>query len=64
VLFQPSFYEQMPLGLPATPIGVMAAPNALTDYIVGEYRPCTTLMSADYQRFLFMTRKDLPCPDH
>jgi hypothetical protein len=39
------------------------ANDPVTDYILREYRNCKILQSANNWRFLFMVRKDAPCPE-
>jgi len=36
--------------------------DPVADYILREYYSCETLQSASKSQFLFMIRKDLPCP--
>jgi hypothetical protein len=61
VLFEASFWEKIPSSWPSTPTSAIAH-DPLADYIQREYRSCQLLSSAADWRFLFMVRKDLPCP--
>jgi 4-amino-4-deoxy-L-arabinose transferase-like glycosyltransferase len=61
VLFEPSFWEKIPNSWPSTPL-VAIAQDPIADYIQREYRSCQKLKSAADWQFLFMVRKDLPCP--
>lgn len=62
VLFEPSFREKIIAGFPSATPKMLAARDPVEDYIVTHYRPCASLTSQDFWRFLFMVRKDLPCP--
>jgi 4-amino-4-deoxy-L-arabinose transferase-like glycosyltransferase len=62
VLFEPSFREKIIAGFPSATPEMLAARDPVEDYIVTHYRPCASLTSQDFWRFLFMVRKDLPCP--
>jgi 4-amino-4-deoxy-L-arabinose transferase-like glycosyltransferase len=61
VLFEPSFWEKIPNSWPSTPLGAIAQDPVAT-YIQREYRSCQMLRSPADWHFLFMVRKDLPCP--
>ena len=61
VLFELSFWEKIPNSWPSTPISAIAH-DPLADYIQHEYRSCQSLHSGGDWRFLFMVRRDLPCP--
>jgi hypothetical protein len=61
VLFEASFWEKVPNSWPSTPISNIAH-DPLAYYIQRKYRSCELLNSAADWRFLFMVRKDLPCP--
>ena len=56
-----SFWEKIPNSWPSTPISAIAH-DSLTDYIQHEYRSCQLLHSGGGSRFVFMVRRDLPCP--
>jgi Dolichyl-phosphate-mannose-protein mannosyltransferase len=62
VLFEPSFREKIIADFPSATPEMLAARDPVEDYIVTHYRACTTFTSQDFWRFLFMVRKDLPCP--
>jgi hypothetical protein len=62
VLFEPSFREKIIEGFPSATPEMLAARDPVEDYIVTHYHSCATLTSQDFWRFLFMVRKDLPCP--
>jgi 4-amino-4-deoxy-L-arabinose transferase-like glycosyltransferase len=62
VLFDPSFYEGIVVSFPEMPLRVLAAPDAVAEFLLREYRPCAVLQ-ANTGRFVFMVRKDLSCPD-
>jgi 4-amino-4-deoxy-L-arabinose transferase-like glycosyltransferase len=61
VVFQPSFPEFVPHSWPATPLHVLGAEDAMTEYILAHYRPCATLRSVQMWQFVFMVRRDLKC---
>jgi 4-amino-4-deoxy-L-arabinose transferase-like glycosyltransferase len=63
VLFQPSFYEDVVVSFPSTPIRVLASRDPVSDFILKEYRSCAVLVPANGGNFVFMVRKDLPCPE-
>src|SRR5713226_5365185 len=58
VLYEPGFADHMHEAWPNTPPSAFAR-DAMTDYIMREYRGCITLSS----QILFMVRRDLACPD-
>jgi Dolichyl-phosphate-mannose-protein mannosyltransferase len=62
VLFEPSFREKIIAGFPSATPQMLAARDPVEDYIVTHYRACASLSSQDFWHFLFMVRKDLPCP--
>jgi 4-amino-4-deoxy-L-arabinose transferase-like glycosyltransferase len=62
VLFEPSFYEDIVVPFPSTPIEVLASRDAIETFILAEYQPCVVLVPANTGKFVFMVRKDLPCP--
>jgi len=62
VLFEPSFREKIIAGFPSATPAVLAAPDPVEGYITTHYRACASLTSQDFWRFVFMIRKDLPCP--
>jgi len=62
VLFEPGFPQKIPTSWPGTPLSAIAN-DPVTDYILREYRSCQILQSANSWRFLFMVRKDAPCPE-
>ena len=62
VLFEPSFREKIISGFPSATPEMLAVRDPVEEYLVTHYRPCATLTSQDFWRFLFMVRKDLPCP--
>lgn len=62
VLFEPSFREKIVAGFPSATPEMLAARDPVEDYIVTHYHHCATLTSQGFWRFLFMVRKDLPCP--
>jgi hypothetical protein len=62
VLFDLSFYKDTVEPFPSTPIRVLASRDPLADFILAEYRPCAVLVPANRGNFVFMVRKDLPCP--
>ena len=61
ILFEPGFAEKIPRSWPGTPL-VAITTDPVADYILREYYSCETLQSASKSQFLFMIRKDLPCP--
>ncbi len=62
VLYDLSFSgEKIPEAWPATPPGLLAEDPA-REFIFSRYYPCRALASASW-RFVFMVRKDLPCPN-
>jgi 4-amino-4-deoxy-L-arabinose transferase-like glycosyltransferase len=62
VLYQPSFADHMHEAWPNTPPSAFAR-DAMADYIMREYRGCTTLTSTTNWHFLFMVRRGLTCPN-
>ncbi len=62
VLYEPSFNAKVMPTFPSTPLGALAAEDPVADYIAASYRPCASLTSQDFWYFVFMTRKDLTCP--
>jgi 4-amino-4-deoxy-L-arabinose transferase-like glycosyltransferase len=62
VLFEPSFREKAIVGFPSATPAVLAAQDPVEDYITTHYRACAILTSQNFWRFVFMIRKDLPCP--
>jgi hypothetical protein len=62
VLFETSFFEDIVIPFPSMPIRVLASPDPVSKFILKEYRPCAALITADSRHFVFMVRKDLPCP--
>lgn len=61
VLFESSFAEKIPHSWPQTPLSAIVN-DPVADYLSREYRSCQVLRSPADWRFLFMVRKDLPCP--
>ncbi len=61
VLYEPSFADHIHDSWPNTPASALIR-DPMADYIVREYRICTTLSSPDNWHFLFMVRRGLPCP--
>jgi 4-amino-4-deoxy-L-arabinose transferase-like glycosyltransferase len=61
VLFEPGFVQKIPDSWPGTPLAAIAQ-DPIADYILTAYRSCKILRSPNDWRFLFMVRKDLPCP--
>jgi 4-amino-4-deoxy-L-arabinose transferase-like glycosyltransferase len=61
VLFEASFWEKIPTSWPSTPIAAIAQ-DPIAGYIQREYRSCRALHSPTDWQFLFMVRRDLPCP--
>jgi 4-amino-4-deoxy-L-arabinose transferase-like glycosyltransferase len=61
VLFELSFPQKIPTSWPNTPLGPILR-DPVSDYILEHYRTCRVLQSPQTWRFLFMLRKDLPCP--
>lgn len=62
VLFETSFREKLSWTSPETPLSLMVAKDPVEDYIFSRYRACSPVLSNSYWRFLFMVRKDQPCP--
>jgi Dolichyl-phosphate-mannose-protein mannosyltransferase len=61
ILFEAGFAEKVPRSWPGTPLTAITH-DAVTDYILREYRSCKTLQSPSEWRFFFMVRNDFPCP--
>jgi hypothetical protein len=61
VLFEPGFNQKIAASWPNTPLRSIAN-DLVGDYIIAHYHSCEVLKSAATWRFLFMVRKDLPCP--
>ena len=62
VLFETSVTEKLSWTSPDTPLALLAAKDPVEEYILAHYQKCAGPISNDYWRFLFMIRKDLPCP--
>jgi len=62
VLYQPAFADHMHGAWPNTSPSAFAR-DAMADYIMREYRGCTTLTSTTDWHFLFMVHRDLACPN-
>ena len=60
-LFEPDFNEKIANSWPNTPIQYVAD-DPVGDYLLQHYRACKVLKAASGWPFLFMVRKDLPCP--
>ena len=58
VLYEPAFADHIHEAWPNTPPSAVAR-DVMADYIMREYRGCTTLTS----QILFMMRRDLTCPN-
>ena len=63
VLFESSFVQKIPNSWPHTELRAIVN-DPVADYILREYRNCKVLISTNDWRFLFMVRKDLPCPEN
>jgi len=61
VLFESSFAEKIPNSWPDTPLSAIVK-DPVADYIVRNFRVCSSLRSAAGWNFLYMSRKDLQCP--
>ena len=61
VLLEPGFGNKISTSWPNTPIGTIAN-DPIVDSILHDYRSCRILTSTNDLIFLFMMRKDLPCP--
>jgi 4-amino-4-deoxy-L-arabinose transferase-like glycosyltransferase len=61
VLFESSFAQKVPTSWPGTPLDAIAR-DPIADYILARYRSCKILHSPEQWIFLYMVRKDLPCP--
>ena len=62
VLFETSVAEKLAWTSPDTPLPLAAAKDPVTEYIFANYHVCAGPMTNQYWRFLFMVRKDSPCP--
>jgi 4-amino-4-deoxy-L-arabinose transferase-like glycosyltransferase len=63
VLLCPSFLADIGLtAFPGTPLSAIAKPDAMIDVIFSRYHACRALPSSERIVYVFMTRKDLPCP--
>ena len=62
VLYQPGFPDRIHKAWPNTPQAAWAH-DPMAEYIVREYRECTTLTSPSNWTFLFMVRRDHACPN-
>ncbi len=63
LLFCPSFLLEIGLNaFPQTPLKVIAQRDPMIDLIVSHYRTCTVLRSTQSLNYIFMMRRDLPCP--
>ena len=62
IVWAPSFNTQIITGAwPSTPQQVLSK-DEIRDFILVHYRVCTTLGSEQF-RYVFLVRKDSPCPD-
>jgi hypothetical protein len=61
VLFESSFAQKIPTSWPGTSMKAIAH-DPIADYILARYRSCKVLQSPEQWTFLYMVRKDLPCP--
>jgi hypothetical protein len=62
VLFEPAFREKTLAVWPSITAAELAAPDPVESYITTQYRACASLTTQNLWRFIFMIRKDLPCP--
>jgi 4-amino-4-deoxy-L-arabinose transferase-like glycosyltransferase len=62
VLYERSFADHIPAAWPNTPASALVN-DPVAEYIVRQYRECSTLNTSGKWQFLFMVRKDLPCPN-
>lgn len=62
ILLTPFFPSIQMTAFPGTPLGVLARGDPMVDFIFSRYRPCKTLPSAQGFSYVFLIRKDLPCP--
>jgi 4-amino-4-deoxy-L-arabinose transferase-like glycosyltransferase len=60
-LLELAFTSKIPSSWPNTPLKDIVN-DPVSDYVLKHYRTCKVLHSPQEWRFLFMTRKDLPCP--
>jgi hypothetical protein len=61
VLYEYAFDEKIANSWPRTPLDAIAR-DPVADFLLAQYHSCRVLKSAAGGRFLFMVRKDLPCP--
>jgi hypothetical protein len=61
VLYEYAFDEKIANSWPRTPLDAIAS-DPVADFLLAQYHICSVLKSAAGGRFLFMVRKDLPCP--
>jgi len=61
VLFESSFAEKISISWPGTSLSAIVK-DPVADYIVSNFRVCRSLHSATGGNFLYMLRKDQPCP--
>jgi hypothetical protein len=62
VLFETSFFEDIVIPFPSTPIQVLASRDPVCEFILKEYKPCAALATEDSRHLVFMVRKDHRCP--
>ena len=61
VLYEYGFDEKIANSWPRTPLDAIAR-DPVADFLLAQYHGCSVVTSAGGGRFLFMVRKDLPCP--
>ena len=62
VLLEFSFSQKIPNSWPNTPLSAILNNDPVSDYVLKHYQTCKVLHSPQQWRFLFMVRKDFPCP--
>jgi len=63
VLFDLTFGEAAATAWPSTPLEILAKNDAVAEYVLSHYRQCDgPLSSENLWLYLYMVRKDLPCP--
>ncbi len=60
-VFTPSFRDSIAVSWPRTPLSVIAARDAVADYLLAHYRVCQVLHSGP-TIYWYMLLKTLPCP--
>jgi hypothetical protein len=62
LLFETTFQQKIALAWPSTPSQTLKARDPVEDYVLGHYRPCSTLVANGFWHFVAMVPKEGTCP--